>query len=65
VTVTGSRFTGATSGQFGANSASAVTVDSDTQITATSPPGNGMLDVKVATSAGASATTLADQFTYQ
>lgn len=66
VTVTGSGFTGATSVQFGANNASAVTVVSDTQITATSPPGNvGTVDVKVATPAGASAPSLADQFTYQ
>ncbi len=39
VTVTGSGFTGATSVQFGTNNATAVTVVSDTQITATSPPG--------------------------
>jgi hypothetical protein len=65
VTVTGSGFTGATSVQFGANNASAVTVVSDTQMTATSPAGTGTVDVTVATPAGTSATSLADQFTYQ
>jgi hypothetical protein len=66
VTVTGSGFTGATSVQFGANNASAVTVVSDTQIPATSPPGNvGTVDVTVATPAGGSAPSLANRFTYQ
>ena len=65
VTVTGSGFTGATSVQFGTTNANAVRVVSDTQITASSPPGNGTVDVTVANSAGPSATSLADQFTYQ
>jgi hypothetical protein len=66
VTVTGGGFTGATSVQFGANNASAVTVVSDTQITTTSPPGNvGAVDVTVATPAGGSAPSLANRFTYQ
>ena len=64
VTVTGSGFTGATSVQFGASSASTMTIVSDTQITATSPAGSGTVDVTVATPAGTSATSPADQFTY-
>ena len=65
VTLTGSGFTGATSVQFGPNLANRVTVVSDTQITATSPPGAGTVEVTVTTPAGTSATSLADQFTYQ
>ena len=64
VTVTGSGFTGATSVRFGASSASALTVVSDTQITATSPAGSGAVDVTVVTTAGTSATSPADQFIY-
>ena len=64
VTVTGSGLTGATSVRFGASSASAMTVVSDTQITATSPAGSGTVDVTVVTPAGTSATSPADQFTY-
>jgi hypothetical protein len=64
VTVTGTGFTGATSVRFGASNASAITVVSDTQITATSPAGSGTVDVTVVTPAGTSATSPADQFTY-
>jgi hypothetical protein len=64
VTVTGRGFTGATSVRFGAGSASAMTVVSDTQITATSPAGNGTIDVTVVTPVGTSAISQADQFTY-
>jgi hypothetical protein len=39
-------------------------VDSDTQITATSPRGSGTVDITVITPAGTSATVNADQFTY-
>jgi hypothetical protein len=39
-------------------------VDSDTQITATSPQGSGTVDITVITPAGTSATVNADQFTY-
>jgi IPT/TIG domain len=65
VTVTGSSFTGATSVQFGASSASAMTVVSDTQITATSPAGqSGPVDVTVVNSSATSPTSAADKFTY-
>jgi len=38
VTITGARFTDATAVTFGATPAASFTVDSDTQITAVSPP---------------------------
>jgi hypothetical protein len=63
VTITGSGFTGATEVDFGDTSAS-MTVVSDTQITATSPPGSGIVDVTVVTPNGASATGPGDQFSY-
>jgi hypothetical protein len=66
VTVTGSGFTSAISVQFGGADASSMTLVSDTQITATSPPGAaGTVDVTVMTPAGTSAISLADKFTYQ
>jgi predicted hotdog family 3-hydroxylacyl-ACP dehydratase len=64
VTIAGSGFAGTSAVQFGATSATTYTVDSDIQITATSPPGNGTVDVTVTTSGGTSATGVADQFTY-
>ena len=64
VTITGSGFTGATSVQFAANPAASFIVDSDTQITATSPAGTGTVDVTVTNGIGTSATSTADQFTY-
>ena len=65
VMVTGSRFTGATSVRFGARSAGAMTIISDTQIIATCPAGSGTVDVTVVTQAGTSATSPADRFTYE
>jgi hypothetical protein len=38
VTITGRNFTGATAVRFGSTNAASFTVDSDTQITAVSPP---------------------------
>jgi IPT/TIG domain len=66
VTITGTGFTGATAVNFGGSAASSVNVLSDTQITCTSPAGNGngTVDVTVTTPAGTSATSAADQFTY-
>lgn len=65
VTVTGTGFTSATGVSFGTAPASALDIQSDTQITVTSPAGNGTVDVTVITPAGTSATSPADQFTYQ
>ncbi len=64
VVIGGQGFTGATTVAFGGVVAPAFTVNSDTQITAVSPPGSGVVDVTVTTSAGVSPVTVADQFTY-
>ncbi len=65
VTITGTGFTGATAVAFGGINASAYTVNSDTQITATVPAqGAGVVDVGVTTPAGPSAVTGSDQYTY-
>jgi hypothetical protein len=66
VTITGSGFTGATAVNFGSTPASSFTVNSDSQITATSPAaaGVGPVDVTVTTPDGTSATGAADQYTY-
>ena len=64
VTITGVAYTGATAVKFG-NTSVAFHVDSDTQITATSPAGvAGTVDVTVVTASGTSATLAADAFTY-
>jgi hypothetical protein len=62
--LTGSSFTGATTVSFGPNPAPSFTADSDTQITAASPPGTGTVDVKVTTPAGTSEATATTRFTY-
>ena len=63
VTIAGGNFTGATAVRFGAATAS-FAINSDTQITATSPSGTGIVDVTVVNAAGTSATNSADQFDY-
>jgi hypothetical protein len=53
VTITGTNFTGATSVTFGGAAATGITVNSDTQITATTPAhAAGIVDVAVTTAAG-------------
>lgn len=47
VVISGTCFTGATDVRFGATSAASFTVDSDTRITAVTPPGVGTVDVTV------------------
>ena len=65
VIISGTGFTGATAVQFGGINAATYTVNSSTQITATSPAGSGVVDVTVTTPVGgASAPTNADHFTY-
>jgi IPT/TIG domain len=65
VTITGSGFTGATEVDFGGEKAPRMTVDSDSEITATSPSGpSGPVHVTVVTPKGTSATSPADQFRY-
>ena len=65
VYITGSGFTGATAVKFGTKAATSFTVNSDTQVTATSPSGTGTVDITVTTASGTSATGAADQFVYQ
>jgi len=66
VDISGQGFTGATSVQFGAGAATNVVVNSDTSITATSPPGNGVVDVMVTTPGGTShPNPPLDQFVYE
>jgi hypothetical protein len=64
ITITGAGFTGATAVNFGSTKTTVFTVDSDTQITATSPAGAGLVDVTVTTATGTSPKVSADQFSY-
>jgi hypothetical protein len=64
VTILGNDLEGATSVQFGANAATAVTVFSHHIITAKSPAGSGTVDVTVTTPLGTSAVNRKDEFTY-
>jgi hypothetical protein len=64
VTITGTNFAGTTGVAFGGNSATGVTVNSNTQITATAPAGTGIVDITVSNSVGTSATSAADRYTY-
>ena len=71
VTITGTGFYGGgsssavTAVDFGATSAAGYTVNSDTEITANSPPESvGTVDITVTTSVGTSDISSADQFTY-
>ena len=65
VVITGTGFSRAIDVEFGSTPAFTFRVDSDTQITATSPGHKaGMVDIRV-TVQGTSATSSADQFTYQ
>ncbi|HEY5986809.1 MAG TPA: IPT/TIG domain-containing protein, partial [Streptosporangiaceae bacterium] len=63
VTITGSGFISVTDVDFGGTSAQ-FKVDSDGQITATSPAGGDTVHITVVNRAGASATSPADQFYY-
>ena len=64
VTIAGSGFVGGAVVDFGATSATSVTVNSASSITAISPAGSGTVDVTVRTYAGTSAATAGDKFTY-
>jgi hypothetical protein len=63
--ITGTNFTAEPSVRFGTNSATGVTVNSPTSITATAPAGTGTVDVTVTTPSGTSPTSEADRFTYE
>jgi alpha-tubulin suppressor-like RCC1 family protein len=64
VTITGLNFSEATGVRFGSSAASAFTVNSPTSITATSPGGEGTVDITVTTPSDTSAISAADRFTY-
>jgi len=64
VTITGARFTNPATVDFGGTEAENVDVESPTQISATSPPGTGTVDVTVTTAEGKSATGPDDRFSY-
>ena len=66
VTITGNGLSDATAVTFGTVAAASFSVISDTQITATSPPGTaGTVDVTVTSQGGVSAVGTADPFTYR
>ena len=63
--ITGTNFTGATAVMFGGTAATSFVVNSATQITAVDPAeAAGTVNVTVTTSAGTSATSASDDFTY-
>ncbi len=65
VTITGTNLQGETAIEFGSSAASNVMVDSNTEITATSPAGSaGTVNVTVTTPGGTSATGSSDDFIY-
>ena len=65
VTISGSGFSGATAVAFGTTAATSFTVNSDSQITATSPAGAAStVDVRVTTLIATSTIISADRFTY-
>jgi hypothetical protein len=65
VTITGTNFTNVTGVFFGGTPATGYAVTSATSLTATAPAGTaGTVDITVATGAGISATSVADQFTF-
>ena len=64
VYIHGSGLTGATAVKFGPATAPAFSVNTDSTIIATSPPGSGTVDITVTSPAGTSATSNVDRFTY-
>jgi IPT/TIG domain/Regulator of chromosome condensation (RCC1) repeat len=64
VTITGANFSGASEVMFGKTRANSFTVNSESSISAVSPPGSGTVDVTVTTADGTSPSTSHDQFTY-
>jgi len=65
VYITGSGLTGATAVTFGTTAATTFVIFSDTLIRATSPAGSGIVDIRVTTPGGTSATSASDQWTFQ
>jgi hypothetical protein len=66
VTIAGHDFTGSTAVKFGSTPAASFTVNSDTEITAISPPSSnaGVVNISITTAAGTTPATASDQFTY-
>lgn len=64
VTIIGGNFTGATAVKFGSADAESFSIDSDTEISAVSPEGHGIVDVTVTGPGGTSTKSQADQFGY-
>jgi hypothetical protein len=64
VTLSGTNFTAVSAVAFGAAPAASYSINSSTQIMATSPPGSGVVDVTVTGPTGTSATSAADKFAY-
>jgi hypothetical protein len=64
VTISGTNFTGATAVTFGSANAVSFEVNSESGITAVSPPGKGTVDVTVTAPEGTSPFSVADQFVY-
>ena len=65
VTISGTNLSGVTSVMFGSSAATGFTVNSATQVTATSPAGSaGIVDVTVISLGGTSSTSSSDQFNY-
>jgi phospholipase C len=64
VTIGGTNLSRASRVDFGPAGAGGFTVDSDSSITAVSPPGAGTVDVKVTSPGGGSSNSPADRFTY-
>jgi IPT/TIG domain/Galactose oxidase, central domain len=64
VTITGTNFYCDVTVAFGSNNATNITIVSPTQITATTPPGTGTVNVLVTAPGGTSAAAAGNQFTY-
>ena len=64
VTIDGNGFSSAVGVEFGKTLASSFTVDSDTEITATVPPGTGSVGVSVITTGGSSVISGSSTYTY-
>ncbi len=65
LTISGTGFTNATAVSFGPSAATSFTVNSDTSITAVTPPASpGTVDVTVTSAGGTSVAGSADQFTF-
>jgi hypothetical protein len=64
VQINGSGFTAAAQVAFGSTQATTFTVNSDSEITVTSPPGTGTSNIVVTTTKGISAISSADQYVY-